>query len=327
MMKLQTNFCGLELESPLMNAAGTCKTVDEVRKFAGVTISAIVAGSYTYNDQTGNAGNTYYSDLVRSVNSKGIPNGGREYLRANLPEMVLIARDAGKFLIVSVSGNTPDESSELVDIAVDGGADAVEVNLACPNLKKQSGVHKPIICFYPPMIDEFASRIVVPVNYPLGWKVSHYSNPPDRISVARQLVGHRQTRFLTGCNTYPNVYGTYSDGSIWIDPEYGGMGGAAVKPMAEAFVRAVHTEFPDLSIAGVGGVGCSKLVDFPRHRDDSVIRQPRHDGQDLMDYLNDGATVVQVATGYFMRGLSVFSDIMHEYTDMLEESEAKREAV
>src|SRR5258707_15814266 len=99
-MNLEIDFCGLKLEGPLMNAAGTCKTVEDVQKFATTPVCAIVAGSYTYDSRLDNDGVTYYADSIRSVNSKGIPNGGKEYLQEHLPLMVEIAHAAGKPLIV-----------------------------------------------------------------------------------------------------------------------------------------------------------------------------------------------------------------------------------
>jgi dihydroorotate dehydrogenase (fumarate) len=294
------DLCGMKLEGPLMNAAGSCKVVSEVEKFATTPVCAIVVGSYTYDTRFGNAGNTYYSDHIRSINSKGIPNGGREYLKANLPTMMQIAHLAGKYLIVSISAFTPEEFAELTTIALVHGADAIEINLACPNLwQEQTGKQKPIICFYPEMIEEVVRAVTlrVPRGYPLGYKLSVYSNPVQLIETVDLLTKSPWTRFVTLTNTLPNAFGATPDNKPWIGPEYGGMAGPALKPIALAHVRQVHKEFPQLPLIGVGGIGT---------------------GQDVMDFLSAGATAVQVATRYFDEGFGVFSRILHEYTDLLE---------
>jgi dihydroorotate dehydrogenase (fumarate) len=292
------DFCGLTLEGPLMNAAGTCKTVEDVKDFASTPVCAIDAGSYTYDDRLGNSGLTYKADNIRSINSKGIPNGGRKYLEKHLPSMVQIAQDNGKYLIVNISAFTPEEYAALAEIAIAGGAHALEVNLACPNLwQEQTGKQKPIICFYPDMVEEIVNRVslCVPQGFALGWKLSIYSNPVQLIDTVVTLVRYPRTKFVTLTNTFPNAFMADEKGKPWIGPEYGGMAGPAIKPIAWAHLRQVHKEFPDLPLIGVGGIS---------------------NVQDMMDFLDAGARATQIATRYFEEGLGVFSRVLHEYTDL-----------
>ena len=57
----------IELEHPIMNAAGTCKTVDEVRRFAAASVAAVMVGSITREPRDQNEGTTYWSNSGGSL--------------------------------------------------------------------------------------------------------------------------------------------------------------------------------------------------------------------------------------------------------------------
>ncbi|ORT94849.1 dihydroorotate dehydrogenase, partial [Frankia casuarinae] len=55
-----SGLCGVSLEHPIMNAAGTCKTAEDVETFARSAVSMIVVGSITREPRSGNSGNVYW---------------------------------------------------------------------------------------------------------------------------------------------------------------------------------------------------------------------------------------------------------------------------
>lgn len=296
------DLCGLKLVGPLMNAAGTCKTTEEVRQFANTPVCAIVAGSYTYDESIGNNGTTYYADTVRSINSKGIPNGGRKYVQANLPEMAKIAHGEGKPLIVSVQGYSPEQFGEMAQIARESGADVIELNLACPNLWSESGEQKRIVCFYPEMVMAAIGAVLerLPHDTVIAAKLGIYSNPVQLVETAILLNRYRIVRYYVDTNTFANAFGMDEEGQPLLGPEYGGMAGPALKFISMGQVRQLSAQ-TNKPIVAAGGVSS---------------------GQDVKDYLRLGAAAVQVATAYFQEGLGVFSRILHEYTDLIEADQA-----
>ncbi|HEX5430050.1 MAG TPA: dihydroorotate dehydrogenase [Patescibacteria group bacterium] len=305
----EVDLAGLRLESPVMNAAGTCKTFDEARKLVPTAVSAIVYGSYTYDEQLGDSGTTYYADSIRSINSRGIPNGGRKFLRSNMSELVAIAHDAGKAAIFSVSGNDPEQFAELVEICFGGGADAVEVNLACPNLWIDEGhvakaKQKPIVCFYPDMIIDIGLAIKLRIGRGnrIGAKLSVFSNPIQLGEIASVIVGAGVFAYTINTNTFPKAVMLDDKGKFVIGTEFGGMAGSALKPMAQGNVKLLRDEFLPfgMPIVGVGGV---------------------ESGKDVLDYKRLGACAVQVCTAYLQQGASVFHRILDEYTDLVPEEE------
>ncbi|MBI1999502.1 MAG: dihydroorotate dehydrogenase, partial [Parcubacteria group bacterium] len=107
---LAVTLAGMDLEHPIINAAGTCRTLEDVEKFARTSIAAIVVGSVTASPRPENQGVTYYEQrsdtdsLLFTVNSRGMPNGGIPYYENHLPQMVRVAHDAGKKLVLNVAG-------------------------------------------------------------------------------------------------------------------------------------------------------------------------------------------------------------------------------
>lgn len=97
-----------ELESPLFNAGGVVKTVENVRMMASTGVGAVLLGSYTLEPRVGNSPNgetVYYHDRAAGTtyNSLGMPNKGIKEVARDLPEMIKIAHDLGKPVVLNVA--------------------------------------------------------------------------------------------------------------------------------------------------------------------------------------------------------------------------------
>lgn len=293
-MDLATELCGFKLEHPLMNAAGTCKTLEHVERLAQSVVPAVVIGSITVDARNGNTGNTYTVDPSRafSLNALGLPNPGSIYYREHLPEMCEVIRSAGKQTIVSVAGFSPEQYAMLTEIAYGCGAALVELNLGCPNVWGDSG-QKPIASFYPEMIEAILQAVYDRLDSTMfGVKLSPFSNPNQLEEVAETLKLFSSVSFVTTSNTFPNGFGSNLKGEPALSVEYGGVSGLALKPIALGQVRQLRKALPDsIDIIGAGGVRTS---------------------EDILDYRNAGATAVQAATAYWNAGEnpSIFGDVL-----------------
>ncbi len=302
-MKLSTTVAGIPLLHPLMNAAGTCKTLESVKKLAPSATAAVVVGSITVEPRPGNSGNVYYHDEAGkfSINSLGLPNPGAEYYRQNLPEMVSIAHDNGKPLIVSVAGFSPEEYAMLVELALSAGADLVEVNLGCPNVWN-GGKQKRIVCFDHRMVMKVLSFIehAVGLEANVAVKVSPYSDPYALERMAELIGVWKVVKIVTGSNTFANalVYNKQMKPVIDVPQGLAGLAGPGMKQIALGQVRQFRTHLPgDVQVIGVGGITCA---------------------QDVWEYIVSGAAAVQVATAYLERGERVFGEILAELVDQEE---------
>jgi dihydroorotate dehydrogenase (fumarate) len=301
-MPTTVTLAGVELEHPLMNAGGTCKTLEEVQRFARSAVSAVMV-NLLVSERPGNSGNTYWSNGHYSLNSKGLPSRGKQYYLEVLPEMVRIVHQAGKKIFVNISGFTPEEYADLAHMAAKAGVDAIEFNFGCPNIWKD-GMQKKILSFDLAGIT-YTLRLVgaFGLTVPVGAKLSPYSDPGMINGVSMLLgeldssPGYVRVSFLTLCNTFPNAYIPRPDGKPVISAGLAGLAGKAMKPIAlgqivqfkasqDAGVLPGHIQF-----VGAGGVGSN---------------------HDVEDYLAVGATAVQAATSYFDHdeNPSAYSDIL-----------------
>lgn len=310
-MNLNINLAGLELEHPVMNAAGTVKVLDgDEGALAALRtgVSAVVIGSITVEARTGNEGETYYTDDVRSLNSLGLPNPGVEYWRQRLPEFVVQAHDQGRPVIVSVAGFTPDEYASLTESMLHAGTDAVELNFGCPNIW-EGGQQKDIASFNLELGEGILNRVEARVGHDarIGIKVSPYSNPLRIGRAVRRLTGKPLVKLVTTTNTFPNglLLNTAGQPIISFKGSDGlaGMAGPALKAIGLGQVaqwkRAVP---PEVQVIGVGGI-CS--------------------GQDAQDYLRVGATAVQVATDFLNRRKTSINSILTELVELREQVQEK----
>lgn len=298
------DLAGVPLEHPLMNAAGTCKTVDDVARLARSAVAAVVVGSITAEPRAGNSGDVYWAGPGWSLNSLGLPNRGAGDLRRELPRMVELTREAGKPLVVSVAGFSVDEYARLADAAA--RADLVEVNLGCPNVW-DGGEQKRIACFDPDQTERVCRathEALAPAGTPFGVKVSPFSDPAALAALGDRLAklsGDLDTfRFVTAVNTFPNGFQLDAAGRPVVDVGFAGVSGAALKPIGLGQVRRLRALLPPtVDVIGVGGVV---------------------NGGDVHDYLAVGAAAVQSATAFWNAGEDprAYGEILTGYIDLLD---------
>lgn len=297
-MHLATTLAGIELEHPLLNAAGTCKTLEDVEKFARSAVSGIVLGSITVEGRLGNEGNVFWPGSVYSLNSLGMPNRGLEWYKEQLPAMVAAAHEAGKPLIVSVAGFNVKEYAKLAYEVSLLGVDHVELNLGCPNVW-DDGRQKRIASFDAAFIGELLAEVNRWIGA-VGVKLSPYSDPALLEEVAKVLASH-DVSYVAASNTFPNAIVLNEDGKSVIDVGLAGMSGVAMKPVGLGQVKQLRQLLPDsVQLVGVGGIT---------------------KGRDVWDYLQVGASAVQAATVYWNSNENpgVFGDILSDYVDQFPE--------
>lgn len=298
-MSFEVEIAGSKLEHPLMNAAGTCKKIEDVQELARSATAAIMLGSITLEPREGNSGNVYWAGDGFSLNSLGLPNPGAQYYRRYLPEMADCAHRADKPLWVSVAGLEMGDYAKLTEIALQGGADAVELNLGCPNVWHE-GDQKRIACFDWNMVAEILARVtrVVGVDVVVGIKVSPFSDPFNLERVGKVIGQSQLVKFVTAINTHPNAFALDTVGKPRITPDGGlaGLGGLAVKPIGLGQVMQWRRVLPShIGVVGVGGISR---------------------GQDVCDYRRVGAVACQIATALLERKVRVFGEILEEYVEI-----------
>lgn len=308
-MELKTTIGNIVFPHRVMNAAGTCKTLNDVRKLAASNVAAVVVGSITMEPRDLPAGETFFMDPNGhySLNSRNLYNGGLPYYRDQgiLREMVRVCHEEGKTIIVSVAGFSPPENLELILFAISCRVDAVEINGGCPNI-----LGKPIMSYDPEFLGEnleFVESGLLSAGCPIPIIVKLSPIPPIlRPPVAQRVSQTSLVVAVVVSNTLPDGFAWHPDlpGKPFISPNagYAGMAGAALKPLSLGLVGKLRPLLPErIRIIGAGGI---------------------ESGRDVRDYLRQGAVTTQVATHYMAHGEDprVFDDILMQYA-ALEETE------
>jgi len=295
MTHLSTTIAGVRFSSCFMNAAGArCVTREELEALGRSGTGAIVTKSMTLEPRSGNPEPRYYafaSHASGSINSMGLPNLGYQAYARLIPEL----RRFGKPVIASVAGLKEQDFLEIASFIDKSRPDLIEVNLSCPNIPGE-----PQIGYDFEASEHLLKQVRPLISVPMGVKLPPYFDPAHHDKISRVLE-RVHVDFLSLVNSVGNGLVVDADReSVVIKPKggFGGLGGALIKPVALANVRAFWKRFEGrLPIIGVGGIT---------------------DGTDAFEHLLCGASAVQVGTVLVEEGLQVFERLERELRSVLE---------
>ncbi len=293
MASTKTQIAGVDFDSYVFNAAGPKDvTFDELSTIAKSGSSAIVIKTCTLEPREGNEEPRYCDVPLGSINSMGLPNLGLTAYIQMLPELKKLT---SKPIIASVAGMKPDDFPILTKAFIESDVDLIELNFSCPNLKG-----KPQIGYDFEMTERLLTALfALGGKKPMGIKLPPYFDPAHWDSAAA-IFKKFPIAFLTCINSVGNT--------LIIDPEtekplirpkggFGGLGGAYIKPVALANVRAFSQLLGDrMQIIGVGGI---------------------KSGTDAFEFLLCGADAVQVGTVFMQEGAPCFGRIDRELAAIL----------
>ena len=280
---LRTEFCGLELGSPILNGSGTFDAIAARRVFGNeaVRVGSFPFGGYvsktiTEEARVGNPPFRTWETPAGMINSIGLPNLGLEgFLEAQLPEL----RELPVPLIVSVMASDRDGFARIIGrLSAAGGIDAFELNVSCPNV--HSGL---IVGERPEETAGLLDRLRPLTERPLIVKLTPNVASPELIASAAEAGGADAVSLV---NTLKATAIDPDSDRPWLGAGSGGLSGPAIRPIALQQVRAVAAEV-SIPVVGMGGVT---------------------DGQSAYDFIRAGATVVAVGTENFrdpLAGLGV----------------------
>ncbi len=282
---LTVEFCGLELEHPVINGSGTFDAIAARRAFGDELIerfpfSAFVSKTVTLEPRQGNPPPRLWEVAGGLINSIGLPNKGLAgYLERDLPELARLPVP----LIVNVMGFSRNEVARLVEaFAAREEVGALELNVSCPNV--ETGL---TIGADPGEIAALLHEVRPLTRKPLIVKLT--PNATDVPAVARAAEGAGADA-VSLINTLRGMALDPATGRPWLGGTTGGVSGPAVRPIALAQVHAVAREV-EIPIVGMGGV---------------------QRGADALDLMRAGASLVAVGTESFrdpVAGLRVAGEL------------------
>jgi dihydroorotate dehydrogenase (NAD+) catalytic subunit len=280
------DFCGIELEHPVINASGTFDAIAARRVYGDELLmdfpfAAFVSKTITVEPRAGNEPQRIWETPAGMINSIGLPNKGLEgFLGEDLPRLAELPVP----LVVSVMGTSREEFARLVE-GVAGRAEvaALELNVSCPN------VHSGLIVGEQPEETAALLEAVRPLtSKPLIVKLTPNVADPAEVGLAAEQGGADAVSLI---NTLKASAIDSRTGRPAVAAGHGGLSGPAVRPIALAQLRAVAAAV-DVPIVGMGGV-CG--------------------GADAFEMICAGATLVAVGTESFRdprAGLRVSSELL-----------------
>jgi dihydroorotate dehydrogenase (NAD+) catalytic subunit len=288
------DFCGIELEHPIVNGSGTFDAIAAHRAFGDELLqrfpfAAFVSKTVTLEPRQGNPPPRLWEVPAGLMNSIGLPNKGLAgYLAEDLPRLALLPVP----LIVNVMGFTREQVAELVTaFSAREEVAALELNVSCPNV--ETGL---VMGADPDEVAALLERVRPLTDKPLIVKLTPNSSDVAAVAVAAEQAG---ATALSLINTLRGMALDPKTGSPWLGGTTGGVSGPAVRAIALAQLHAV-SQATTIPLIGMGGV---------------------QSGRDALDLIRAGADLVAVGTESF-RDPIAGSRIAAELAALLQTSEA-----
>ncbi|GAB4349695.1 MAG: dihydroorotate oxidase B catalytic subunit [Immundisolibacter sp.] len=255
---LRTEFCGLQMRTPLVLLSGCVGFGQDYTRVAGFShddVGMVVLKGTTLEPRLGNAPHRLAETPGGMLNAIGLQNpGARAVVRDILPRL-----DFSKTLYAAnVSGATVEEYAEVTRIFDDSPVAAIELNISCPNVKA-GGVQ---FGNDPDMSARVVAACREMTRKPLITKLS--PNQTDIAENARRCI-EAGTDAFAAINTLQGMAIDLKTRRPVLGNRQGGLSGPAIKPVALLKVRQVYevAKAHGVPIIGQGGVaGADDAIEF-----------------------------------------------------------------
>lgn len=276
MSKLSVKIGRLKLRNPIILAAGILSNGPLLKQAARAGAGAVVTKSLTAERREGSSTPAVVGVRGGFLNNIGIANPGySDFLSYDLP----IAREGGVPVIVSVAGFCEREFVKICEAADDAGADAVELNLSCPNIRK-GGLE---FGRDPDVVGKIVRKVKDSVDIPVFAKLGL----TDRLVEIGESAQKAGADGVVAINSIAGMAIDIHARRPILSEIYGGLSGPAIHPIALRCVHQLHQRL-SIPIIGCGGV---------------------ESWEDAVEFLLAGATAVQVGSAIAVKGLSIFREI------------------
>jgi dihydroorotate dehydrogenase (fumarate) len=297
----------MRLSPPITNASGpNSVTYEELERIARSAAGAIVTKSMTHCPRTGNPEprlRSYLDNKIGSLNSMGLPNLGYQKYAELIPKL----KEFKKPVIASIASAPcahklpPIEQYREIAVTIErAGADALELNLSCPNVEDIP------IAMDPQSVRAVLQAVTREVQIPIGVKLAPYNNVPKLFEeIARTLLDF-DIAYVATINSEPltlDIDLKTRTKVIRPNDGFGGLGGPAVLPIALAEVHRFYKFFQrhkaPIAVWGVGG----------------IVK-----AEDAIKHFLAGASVIQIGTLFLWEGPSAFERLWAGIRRWLEEN-------
>ncbi len=285
---LAVEVAGLRLRSPTLNASGVLgMSAPLLKRVYDSGAGAVVTKSLGPLARPGHINPTLVEVEGGVLNAMGLPNPGVEGYLDELREL----KSEGVTVVASFFASTVEEFQSGAKALCSAGADALELNLSCPNVGGEPGM-----CAADSMnVERVTAAVKQVATSPVLVKLSPNVTDIASIAVAAERGG---ADAITAVNTLK---------AMAIDADFrrpiltnvtGGLSGPALKSVALRCVWEI-AEAVKVPIIGCGGVT---------------------GWRDAVEYLLAGASAVEIGTGVMYEGFEVYGKVNEGIERYLEEN-------
>jgi dihydroorotate dehydrogenase (NAD+) catalytic subunit len=250
---LQTSFCGMSLNSPIILLSGCVGFGEEytrIKGFSNSDIGAVCLKGTTLEPRLGNKLHRLAETPNGILNSIGLQNPGTKTVIDEI--MPSLDKNETKF-IINISGSSVEEYGEIAKHFDNTDIDAIEINISCPNVK-EGGVafgNDPEMSF---RVVEICRKNT---TKPIITKLS-----PNQTDIAANAVRciEAGSDGLAVINTVMGMAVDVETKKPVIGNNRGGLSGPAIKPIALLKVHQVYqvSKKHNVPIIGQGGIVSAK---------------------------------------------------------------------
>jgi dihydroorotate dehydrogenase (NAD+) catalytic subunit len=272
---LATDLAGIALRNPVLLAAGTCGTLDEMAEVLDLSrIGGVVSKSITPLPREGNPTWRILPARAGMLNAIGLANPGIDAFESHyLPR----AERMACAVICSVAGFCIEDYVQVAAVADEWharGVSGIELNISCPNVKTGTEFGMS------PALTGEVVRAVRPVVRGAALFVKLSPVAPELPIIARAAI-EAGADGLTISNTIPAMAIDVRTRTPRLANVTGGLSGPALHPVA---VRLVHEVYRGVARdAGVPIIGAGGVTRW----------------EDAAEFILAGATAVQIGAALF----------------------------
>ncbi|MBC8414831.1 MAG: dihydroorotate dehydrogenase [Candidatus Cloacimonetes bacterium] len=289
--RLKTKFLGIEVNLPLVLPAGIMDM-----SFSGLDISAkngagiVTSKSLTLEPRLGHKGPVVAEFESGLLNAVGLCNPG---IVDGLTEINQFKERSDTPVIVSVFATNTDDFSKLTNHVNKSRGDFLELNLSCPNVFDEFGIP---LAASKDEVFKIVKAVKEISRLPIIAKLSPNVYDIVEIALAAEKAG---ADALCMINTVgPGMLINTKMVKPVLFNKFGGLSGPCIKPIALKLIYQTYSAL-NIPIIGMGGVTI---------------------GEDAIEMIMAGATLVGVGTAVYYRGIEVFDKINREIIEFMDEN-------
>ncbi|MBT3864669.1 dihydroorotate dehydrogenase [Candidatus Peregrinibacteria bacterium] len=301
MANLKVKFCEVEFENPLVLASGVLGvTAASLKNVVKNGAGGVTTKSIWMEEHKGHANPTMFGTEHYFLNAVGLSDAGIEKAEQLFGEYGVPGERPAP-LIASIVAGQASEFAGLAERIVTLQPDVIEVNISCPNVEDEMGL--PFAC--DPMQAAHVTEVVrkkmdeVGSKIPVVVKLS--PNVPNISRIAAACADAGADGFCAINTIGPGMAIDLTTRVPILKNKVGGLSGPAIKPIA---VKMVHDiwKTTGLPVIGTGGVMT---------------------GEDAIEMMMAGATLVGVGTMVYYRDVGGFGEIAAEMNEWCEKEGVK----